>query len=292
MWSKRTRRIALIGGVTLTILACNGEIAEVRLKIVPDTGCAPLRVEFMGEAKTKESLNPQFRWLIAPEVMLHGPHVEYTFEVPGKYDVSLLVLGESQKKTKTATIIVRNAELPHFTGLFVLHQCTYHPLKEVEEKMHVKELGRTTLEDLETKIVGRPLATSELVTHPLWRREHTYTIYTVDREQFVPLSVDRFNARGFLVVGEEVSQIALVSLPSPPAEPSPEEQVVIRLVDSWGIANVSPKSYPLKRERVADKAFRYVPAAPVTAGLYMIDLQRQDKKTSHLSPVALVHPEQ
>lgn len=292
MWANRTRCIALIGCVALTILACNGEIADVRLKIVPDTGCAPLHVEFMGEAKTKESLNAQFRWLIAPEVMLHGPRVEYTFEVPGKYDVSLLVLGERQKKTRTATITVRNAELPHFTGLFVLQQCTYHPLKEVEEKMSVKELGRTTLEDLETKIVGRPLATSELVTHPLWRREHTYTIYTVDREQFVPLSVDRFNARGFLVVGEELSQIALSSIPLPPAEPHHEGQVVTRLIDSWSIASVSPKSYPLKRERVADTAFRYTPATPVTAGLYVIDFQRQDKTTSRLSPVVLVHPEQ
>jgi len=292
MWINHTTCITLISCCALTILACNGDITEVRLKIVPDTGCVPLHVEFTGEAKTKESLNVQFRWLIAPEVMLHGPRVEYTFEVPGKYDISLLVLGEKQKKTKTATIVVKNAALPHYTGIFVLQQCTYHPLKEVEEQLRVKELGRTTLEDLETKIVGRPLATSELVTHPLWRREHTYTIYTVDREQFVPLSVERFNTRGFLIIGEELSQVVLLGIPSSPVDPPHEDQVVSRLIDSWNIASVSPKSYPLKRERVADRAFRYTPVTPVIAGLYMIDFQRQDNQTGHFSPVDLVHPEQ
>jgi hypothetical protein len=287
MWTSRTGTVALIGCLALTMMGCNREIGEVRLRAVPDAGCAPLHVELIGEASVRQGLSVDFRWTITPEIVLQGPRVEHTFDAPGRHNISLTVVGETTQTTKTLTITVKNAALPSAAGLYVLTQCTYKPLSEVEEEKMVKELGRTTLEDLEKKIVGRPLATAELVTHPLWRREHTHAVYMVDREQFVSLPLARFNTHGFVAIGEEWEQIALFSMPQATPALSYEVNLVTRLIDNWGINNISPEQHQLQRERVADNAFRYIPDMPLTVGRYFIDVKRKGNDVSRISPIAL-----
>jgi PKD repeat protein len=287
MWISRMGTVTLIGCLALTMMGCNREIDEVRLRAVPDAGCAPLHVELIGEASVKQGLSVDFHWTIAPAIKLQGPRVEHTFDAPGRYSILLTVVGEKEQTTKTLTVTVKNAELPSAAGLYVLTQCTYKPLSEVEEEKMVKELGRTTLEDLEKKIVGRPLATAELVTHPLWRREHTHAVYMVDREQFVSLPLARFNTHGFVAIGEEWEQIALFSLPQATPALSYEVNLVTRLIDNWGINNISPEQHQLQRERVADNAFRYIPDMPLTVGRYFIDVKRKGNDVSRISPIAL-----
>lgn len=287
MWTSRTGTVALIGCLAFTMMGCNRDIGEVRLRAVPDAGCAPLRVELIGEASVKEGLRVDFRWTIAPEMVLQGPRVEHTFDTPGRHSISLTVVGEKEQTTKTLTITVKNAELPSAAGLYVLTQCTYKPLTEVEEEKMVKELGRTTLEDLQKKIVGRPLATAELVTHPLWRREHTHTVYMMDRKQFVALPLAHFNTHGFVAIGEEWDQIALFSMPQATPALSYEVNLVTRLIDNWGINNITPEQHTLQRERVADNAFRYTPDTPLSVGLYFIDVKRKGNDVSRISPIAL-----
>lgn len=287
MWTSLTGFVALIGCLTLTVVGCDRDISEVQIKVVPDAGCAPLHVELIGNARVKQGLKVDYRWTIAPEIVLQGSQAEHTFDAPGKHSIALTVVGESEQKTKTTTITVRKAELPIVAGLYILTQCTYEPLAEIEEEKMVKELGRTTLEDLEKHIVGRPLATSELVTHPLWRREHTHTVYMVAHEQFVSLSREHFNTHGFVAVGEEFDQIALFSMPQAMSVPNYEVKMVTRLMDNWGINNIRPEQHNLQKERVADNVFRYVPDMHLSVGRYFIDVKHKGKDTSRISPIAL-----
>jgi PKD repeat protein len=287
MQTSLTGFVALIGCLTLTMAGCDRDISEVQLQVVPNAGCAPLHVELIGKARVKQGLKVDFRWTIAPETVLQGQQAEHTFDAPGKHHIMLTVVGESAQKTKTTTITVRQAEFPTVAGLYILTQCTYEPLAEVEEEKMVKELGRTTLEDLEKNIVGRPLATSELVTHPLWRREHTHTVYMVAREQFVSLPREHFNAHGFVAVGEGFDQVALFSMPQATSVPNYEVKIVTRLIDNWGINNINPEQHKLQRERLADNVFRYVPDIHLSGGRYFIDVKRKGKDTSRISPIAL-----
>jgi hypothetical protein len=145
------------------------------------------------------------------------------------------------------------------------------------------------LEDLETRIVGRPLSTSELVTHPLWRRSHTHRISTLKREQFVTIPLDRLNTLGFVLVGENVSDVALFQvLMSSEPERDNDDTVVTRLIDSWGIDDVKPRAQPLRSTEMAPHVSHYVPDGTLQEGLYFIDYKTQGKDTPGISPVALI----
>lgn len=288
MWANDTRFVALICGLALTVLGCSREISQVKITVVPNTGCAPLHVKLIGEAEVQEGISTDFSWTVGGDVTLQGPTVEYTFDNPGTYNIALTVAGKRQTKTSVATIQVREVELPRTTGIYFLQGCEYQAIEEVEEQKAVKELGRTTLADLEQKIVGRPLATAELVTHPLWRRNHTHTVYTVDRDQFVALPLAAVHSLGFLAVGENVTDVSLSSAPQAKNDPVNASKVVVRLIDSWDVDNMSPELHALRKEKAGDNAFRYLPNERLTEGLYVIDVKKKDQETPGSRPVSLI----
>jgi PKD repeat protein len=286
--------VALLCCFAMTVLGCQSEIGEVSIAMVPDHGCVPLKVKLTGKAETPADVSGTFRWTIGKGEQLHGPRVTHTFERSGTYDITLTVVGEKQTKTRVATIQVSEAALPRFPGLYLQQGCAYQAIKKVEEKKLVKRLGKTSLQDLQQRIVGRDLSTRELVTHPLWRREHTHTVYMVHRDQFVDIPLEHFQALGFVAVGEgedvgfgDISLFRI--LPSPEPVLGQQEQVVTRMVDSWGLDNVAPESLSLIRTRIAGNVMRYVPDGQLTAGLYfMMDVQSEDKGTPGINLVALV----
>ena len=287
MWTSRSALVALLCCCVLTMLGCRGEIEEIAIDISPLHGCAPLQVQFVGKAVTRADITGTFSWTIGKATHLSGPQVTHTFETPGKYHIALTVTGEQQTKTRATTVEVGKAELPRLPGLYLQQGCSYRALKEVEEQKFVKQLGKTSLEDLEQRIVGRKLSTPELVTHPLWRREHTHTFYLVDRGQFVDVPLAPFQAYGFVVVGEDVGEVTLFRiLPGP--ETAWPSQVVTRVVDSWELENLSPAAHALRRTRMAAQAHRYVPQEQLQAGLYFIAIKGQDKAMPGLRPIALV----
>ncbi len=280
--------VVLLCGLAMTVLGCRSEIGEVTIEMVPDNGCVPLTVALMGKAETGAGISGAFSWRIGKAVQLHGPHVAYTFETPGAYDISLTVVGETQTKTQVTTLQVGEAAHPHLPGLYRQQDCVYQAMQEVEEKKRVKRLGKTSLQDLQQRILGRDLSTLELVSHPLWRREHTHTVYTVDRHRFVEISLERFQALGVVAVGEDVGEVSLFRiLPSPEPMQGQQDQVVTRVVDSWGLDNVTPERLTLTRTPLADNVVRYVPDEQLTAGLYVMHVQRQDNATRAISPVAI-----
>lgn len=288
MWIDRARFVALMCCVVMSILGCEREIQDLTITTVPAQGCVPLQVELIGAANIQNGANTDFRWLIGKAVELHGPRVRYTFTVPGTHEAALTVSSGEHRKTKTTTIEVREATLPPVPGLYLRSGCTYQELPQVVERSVVKDLGKTSLEDLEQRIVGRPLSTSELVTHPLWRRPHTHKIYTLKRDQFVTIPLNRFQSLGFILVGEEASDAALFQvLTSPEPEEEDVQDVVTRVIDSWGIDDVTPKAQPLRSTEIAPHVLHYLPDSTLTEGFYFIDFKTQGEDTPGISPVAL-----
>ena len=288
MWIDRARFVALMGCVVLGILGCEREIQDLTVATVPAKGCVPLQVELIGAAHIQNGANTDFRWLIGNAVELHGPRVRYTFTIPGTHEAALTVSSGEHHKTKTTTIEVREATLPPVPGLYLRSGCTYQELPQVVERSVVKDLGKTSLEDLEQRIVGRPLSTSELVTHPLWRRPHTHEIYTLKRDQFVTIPLNRFQSLGFVLVGKEASDAALFQvLTSPEPEEEDVQAVVTRVIDSWGIDDVTPKAQPLRSTEIAPHVSHYLPDSTLTEGFYFIDFKTQGEDTPGISPVAL-----
>jgi hypothetical protein len=149
---------------------------------------------------------------------------------------------------------------------------------------------------LET-IMGRKLSTAELVTHPLWRREHTLTTYTMERSQFSDMTLAHFQQFGFITVGEAMGEAALLKLaptpePEPPAPkplaPKPLAKVVTRMVDSWDKESVAPEAQALERAELTPDIIRYVPSEGLTAGLYMISVVLGEGEPPAVRPIALV----
>ena len=288
-WNNCSCLVVLLCCFALTVLGCRREIGKVTIEAVPNHGCAPLRVQLSGTAETQAGINGAFSWTIGNGVLLRGPRLTHTFDTPGTYDISLTVTGEAQTKTRVTTIEVGEAELPGLPGLYVRHECAYRVIKEVGEKKIVQRLGKTLLKDLEQRIEGRKLSTRELFTHPLWRQEHTRTVHRVEHAQFVDLPLEHFPAFGFIVVGENVGKVSLFGI-LPPPEPAPtqQNQVVTRVVDSWGLENVDPKPHKLIQTRLAENIQHYIPAEKLTEGLYFIEVKREDNARRRISPIALV----
>jgi hypothetical protein len=288
MWIDCARFVTLIGCVVIGLFGCEREIRDLTLTTVPAQGCIPLQVELIGTANIQNGANTDFRWKIGNAVELRGPQVRYTFTVPGRHEAALTVRSGEHRKTKTTTIEVREATLPPVPGLYLRSGCTYQELPQVVERSVVKDLGKTSLQDLEQRIVGRPLSTSELVTHPLWRRPHTHDLYTLQRDQFVTIPLSRLQSLGFVLVGKEVSDATLFQvLTSPEPERDDVHAVVTRMIDSWGIEDVTPKAQPLRSTEIAPHVSHYMPDGTLTEGLYFIDFKTQGKDTPGISPVAL-----
>lgn len=93
---------------------------------------------------------------------------------------------------------------------------------------------------------------------------------------------------GFVLVGEEVRDAALFQvLTSPEPERDAADAVVTRMIDSWGIDDVTPKAQPLRSTEIAPHVLHYMPDGPLTEGLYLIDFKSQGEDTPGVSPVAL-----
>ena len=75
--------LVLLAIVVMTALGCQRDVGKVAIEIVPDQGCAPLRVELHGTAVVAEGLTPKFVWTIGDDVHLEGATVAHTFERPG-----------------------------------------------------------------------------------------------------------------------------------------------------------------------------------------------------------------
>ena len=283
--------IVLLTTVAMTVLGCRREFSQVAIEIVPREGCAPLRVELIGTAVVQEGITPKFVWTIGGEVHLEGASVRHTFERPGTYAVALTVSNGQHQKTRRTTMDVRGAELPSRPGLYRRQACAYRALQAVQEITVVKDLGRTSLEDLEKRIVGRALSTAELVTHPLWRRPHTHTIYTVARNQFVELPLEHFHTFGVLAVSEAVQDVSLLRLiPAPEPLSEQQTQVVTRVIDSWGVDSVEPERLGLKRTPIEASAMHYVPLGALESGFYLIDVKSADEDIAGLRAVTLTAP--
>ena len=283
--------IVLVATVAMTVLGCRREFSQVAIEIVPREGCAPLRVELIGTAVVKEGIRPKFVWTIDNKVHLEGASVRHTFERPGTYAIALTVSAGQHQQIRRTTMDVRGAELPSRPGLYLRQACAYRALQAVQETTVVKELGRTSLEDLEKRIVGRALSTAELVTHPLWRRPHTHTIYTVARKQFVELPLEHFHTFGVLAVGEAVQGVSLLRLiPTPEPLSEQQTQVVTRVIDSWGVDSVEPERLGLKRTPIEASAMHFVPLGTLEPGFYLIDVTSQDEDIAGLRAVTLTAP--
>ena len=283
--------LVLLATVVIFALGCQRDVGNVAIEIVPHQGCAPLRVELRGTAVVAEGLTPTYVWTIDNDVHLEGAMVTHTFAQPGTYTIVLTVAGGEDQATHTTTFIVQQAALPTSAGLYVRQACTYSAIDVIAENKSVKDLGSTSLEDLEKRIVGRPLSTAELLTHPLWRRTHTQTIYTMPRNQFVDLPLERFHAFGVLAVGEDIQDVLLLRLiPTPEANSVTQTRIVTRIVDSWGIDTVEPERLDLKRIPLEAHAVQFMPTGTLEPGLYLIDVKSQVEEITGLRAVDLTAP--
>lgn len=288
MWHYRCGLLLVLCCIGMLASGCGGEIGKMTMEITPNRGCAPLRVTLRGKAEVRRDVPSTLHWTIGTAAPLQGSPVIYTFEHPGVYEIALTVTVAEFTKTRTARLEVGAAEVPGMPGLYVQQGCTYGALKAVVERTKVSSFGKTSLEDLQQRIVGRVLSTRELVTHPLWRREHTHTVYMIDRDQFVDLSLAAFQTHGFVVVGEAESTEAALFKIVPSAEPGPAQRMVTRVVDSWGLESIHPEPQPLSNTPQAPHVLRYTPQGPLSEGWYFIDVKSPDQAIAGIRPIALV----
>lgn len=281
--------MALVGAIIVVVPGCDRDIGDVVVKMLPTQGCVPLQVEFVGDATLRAGVEAEFHWSVGAQVALRGARVTHTFRVPGTYDVELTVISPEYRKTQAVTIEVRSTDFPSVPGVYWRQECNYQPLLPVAEQSEVIQLGKTSLEDLETRIVGRSLSLSELVTHPLWRRPHTHMIQWIQRQQFTAIPLDHFHAHGFVAVGEAMSGIVFFRLPPGP-EPAQgnSSMVLTHLVDSWELETLSPELQPLRSTFVAQQVRHYLPDDTLTEGLYFIDFKTKDDGIYGIRPVELV----
>ena len=292
MWPYRSCLLLVLCCFGMFAYGCRGEIGKTSLEMTPNRGCAPLTVTLRGKADVRSEAPSTLHWTVGKSTQLKGSPVVHTFEHPGTYDITLTVTVEQFTKTRTATIQIGEAEPPNVPGVYVQQGCAYVVLKPVAEHTKVTSFGKTSLEDLQQRIVGRALSTRELVTHPLWRREHTHTVYLVERDQFIDLPVTLFQTRGFVVFGEaDTTEVALFKIvPEAESAPGQSQHIVTRVVDSWGLQSVHPEPQALSRTPQAPNLQRYVPEGNLPEGLYVIDVKSADQTMSGLRPIALVIP--
>lgn len=292
MWTERADWVGLVGSfiVALLVLGCGREIGDITVEATSTQGCLPLQVELVAQAELQEQVTPSYRWVIGDGVELHGERVTYTFTAAGTYEVVLTVASDKQRKSKTTTIDVREAELPSLPGVYLRRGCQYQSLPQATVRSIVKSLGKTSLEDLEKYVVGRSLSTSELVTHPQWRRDHTHTIGLLAHSQFIRIDLEQFLTLGFVAIGEEVRKVTLFQvLPSSEPRSEADRDVVVRVVDSWDLANVAPEVKVLRSQQLSPQVFHYMPDEKLVAGRYLIEFQAEGQKTPGLSPIELVN---
>jgi hypothetical protein len=181
---------------------------------------------------------------------------------------------------------VSEAALPNEPGVYRRLACEYQELPASSEQTQTKSLGKTGLEDLE-KLMGRKLSTPELLTHPLWRREHTHTTYAIERSQFVDMALDHFQQLGFITVGHALGEAALFKIvPSPERDKS--AKIITRMIDSWGRDSVEPEAQALARTELTPEIAHYLPRETLAAGLYFISLQTDGDASSDMHPIALM----
>ena len=288
MWMMRARIGILIAGVMI-MMGCQQDISEVRIEIHPEQGCAPLQVELIGMATIRDGVDIEYRWMVNGEVLTNSNRIPYAFDRPGTYEIVFTVASEQQERTKTTVFNVREATLPNEPGVYRRLDCGYQAIPASREQTQTVSLGKTSLEDLE-KIMGRQLSTPELVTHPLWRREHTHTTYTIEREAFVEMALDHFQQLGFITVGKDFGEATLLKM-APNPEPDQPDQIVTRMIDSWGIASVTPEVQALERTELTPDSAHYVPRDAIAPGLYLISVQLEKDTPPAIHPIALVAAE-
>lgn len=285
MWIVRTRIVILIAGLMI-MMACVQDISRVRIETEPDEGCAPLKVSLIGSATVRDGVEVGYRWTVNGEILPDTDRVDYAFRRPGAYEIALTVSSEQEAHTQTTVLNVSEATLPSEPGVYRRLDCGYLALSVGSEQTQTTSLGKTSLEDLE-RIMGRKLSTPELVTHPLWRREHTHTTYTLARSQFGEVALDHFQQLGFITVGKSLGEAMLFKVvPNP--EPEPPDQVVTRMVDSWGKASIEPETQALERTELTPDIAHYLPLDALTAGLYFISVQPEADAPPAIRPIELV----
>ena len=283
--------VGMLIAFTMLAMGCDQDISRARIEMSPKEGCAPLDVSFAGVVTARAGVEVTYRWRVNDEILPNSDRVQYTFRQAGDYDIELTVASEREKRTQTAVLKVSEAALPNEPGVYRRLDCGYQALDEGSEQAQTVSLGKTSLEDLEI-IMGRKLSTAELVTHPLWRREHTHTTYTIERSQFSDMALAHFQQFGFITVGETFGEAALLKLapnpePQPPA-PKPTAKVVTRMIDSWDKESVAPEAQALERAELTPEILRYVPSAALTAGLYLISVAPGEGEPPAVRPIALV----
>jgi hypothetical protein len=285
MWMRRARIGILIAGLMI-VMGCEQDISRVRIEMHPNQGCAPLEVALVGVATVRAGVDVAYRWTVNGEVLPNSPRVQYTFRQPGTYDIVFTVASEQQERTQTAVLKVKEATLPNEPGVYRRVDCGYQALAVGSEQTQTTSLGKTSLEDLEN-IMGRKLSTPELVTHPLWRREHTHTTYTIERTQFGEVALDHFQQFGFITVGKALGEAMLFKI-APNPEPEQPDKIVTRMVDSWGKESVEPHMQALERTELTPEIAHYVPRDVLTAGLYFISVVPGEGEPPAIHPIALV----
>lgn len=285
MWMMRARSVLLIAGLMM-IVGCEQDISGIRIEMHPDQGCAPLKVSLEGAATVRDGVDVTYRWKVNGEVLTNSHRVQYAFRRPGVYDIVLTVASGQQEQTETAVLNVSEATLPNEPGVYRRLDCGYQALAVSDEQTQTASLGKTSLEDLET-IMGRKLSTLELWNHPLWRKEHTHTTYTIARAQFGEMTLNHFQHLGFITVGKALGEAVLFKIvPNP--EPEQPDQIVTRMIDSWGQASIEPETQALERTELTPEIAHYLPRDALTAGLYFISVKPGEEAPPAIRPIALV----
>jgi len=285
MWTRRARIGIMIAGLTI-MMGCEQEISKVRIEMHPDQGCAPLAVALVAVATVRNGVDVTYRWTVNGETLPKSDRVQYTFSQPGAFDIKLTVASEQEERVQTAVLNVSEVALPTEPGVYRRLECDYQLVAAGSEQTQTTSLGKTSLEDLEN-IMGRKLSTPELVTHPLWRREHTHTTHTMARTQFSEIVLAHFQQYGFITVGKALGETTLFKI-APNPEPKQPDKIVTRMIDSWGKESVKPQMQALERTELTPEIAHYFPHDALTAGLYFISVEPGEGEPPAMYPIALV----
>jgi len=274
----------VIAGLIIMV-GCEKDISQVRIEMHPDQGCAPLEVALVGIATVRDGVEVTYRWTVNGEVLSDGNRVQYAVSHPGTYDIVFTVASEQEERSQTAELTVSEATLPNEPGVYRRLDCGYQALAVGSEQTQTTALGKTSLEDLE-HIMGRKLSTPELVTHPLWRREHTHTTYMMERAQFGEMALAQFQQFGFITVGSQFEEARLFKI-APNPEPKQPDKIVTRMIDSWGKESVEPQTQALERTELTPEIAHYVLREALTPGLYLISVAPGEGGPPAMYPMAL-----